>query len=98
MMVRPFARAAASNFCALGSEATQRGFGAQFCLRKSSISSAVVAGSTLKALSSGAGGALIPGHSSMMVWADDGELKAKSAASAANDNAKRERNMASSRW
>src|SRR6516164_9604791 len=69
IMVAPFARASARSFSTLGIEATQRGLFSllQVCLTKSITKSAVVFGSTVTALSSGAGGAFTLDHSSIMV-------------------------------
>src|SRR6266436_1839376 len=85
-MVTPLARASASSFSILGMEATQRGRPSvlQNCLMKSIIKSAVVLGSAVTGLSSGAGGVFTLDHSSMMVWAGAG---------APSDNRWRNRNM-----
>src|SRR5438552_1439571 len=76
-------------------EATQRGRPSvlQNCLMKSIIKSAVVLGSAMTGLSSGAGGVFTLDHSSMMVWAGAGALQARATASAASDNRWRNRNM-----
>src|SRR5258707_14747399 len=76
-------------------EATQRGRLSvlQNCLMKSIIKSAVVLGSAVTGLSSGAGGVFTLDHSSMMVWAGAGAPQARATASAANDDRWRNRNM-----
>src|SRR5437879_1577699 len=76
-------------------EATQRGRPSvlQNCLMKSIIKSAVVLGSAMTGLSSGAGGVFTLDHSSMMVWAGAGAPQARATASAASDNRWRNRNM-----
>src|SRR6266478_6264689 len=76
-------------------EATQRGRPSvlQNCLMKSIIKSAVVLGSAMTGLSSGAGGVFTLDHSSMMVWAGAGAPQARATASAASDNRWRNQNM-----
>src|SRR6266404_5579799 len=95
MMVTPLARASASSFSILGMEATQRGRLSvlQNCLMKSIIKSAVVLGSAVTGLSSGAGGVFTLDHSSMMVWAGAGAPQARATASAASENRWRNQNM-----
>src|SRR6266852_4095083 len=76
-------------------EATQRGRLSmlQKCLMRSITKSAVVLGSAVTGLSSGAGGVFTLDHSSMMVWAGAGAPQVKATASAASDNRWRNRNM-----
>src|SRR5436305_13672557 len=58
-----WARALSMSFLTLGTVATQRGRAPQFAFIKSSIRSAVVAGSTVTGLSSGTGGGFTLAHS-----------------------------------
>ena len=67
----PLARACSSSFFMAGSEAMHRGRVPQVGGTKSSISRAVVFGSTVTGFSAGAGGAFTLGHSSTMVCAPD---------------------------
>src|SRR6267143_2524644 len=71
MTSAPFARAPATSFCTLGTEAAQRG---RRCVLhvwfvKSISSSAVAAGARVAALSAGGGGNFALPHSSMTVCA-----------------------------
>src|SRR5262245_4350940 len=65
----PAARAAVSSFLIFGIWEMHRGLrvGLQVCWLKSSISSAVVLGSTVTGFSAGAGGGVTDAHSSMII-------------------------------
>jgi len=70
------ARAASSSFFMAGIVSRQRGRFPQFWFMKSSMSSAVVLGSTVTGFSVGAAGALVPAHSSTMLFAWAGSVSA----------------------
>ena len=92
------ARASASSFSAFNNVTRHRGLrcSLQVCLTKSSISSAVVLGSILTVLSSGAGGAFTSDHSLMMVWAGADTADTKIAVTATTDSKACKRNTVSS--
>src|SRR5579862_8882081 len=92
-------RALARSCFTLGSEATQRGrrWSLQVCLTKSSINRAVVLGSTVTGLSSGAGGAFTLDHSLMMVWAGAGRENPNTETKAARGSSRCKQTMFHSR-
>src|ERR1700720_2111873 len=67
-----WARAVSRSFLTLGTVAMQRGRAPQFPFMKSRTKSAVVFGSTVTGLSSGAGGSFTPAHSVVTSAAEAG--------------------------